>query len=168
MKDVDNWRNEELHLQTEFAHTTLVKDAKETVLCIASQRSSASTQTRPTVRTCEKHQDVRHDISRSRFVLALETQKKKRKRRGKDGEPETEAYLAYITHKGQGTFDIYHTWTPPAARGKGCAARLCAAAVSYATQEGLTVVPSCSYVRDTYLPNTGRAEDASIVADISS
>jgi predicted GNAT family acetyltransferase len=43
--------------------------------------------------------------------------------------------------------DVQHTWTPPALRGYGLAARLTAAAFAYAREEGLRVVPTCSYTR---------------------
>ncbi len=39
-----------------------------------------------------------------------------------------------------------HTFTPPAARGKGVAARLVEAMVEDARGQGFTIVPQCSYV----------------------
>lgn len=39
-----------------------------------------------------------------------------------------------------------HTFTPPAARGKGVAARLVEALMADAREQGFTVVPQCSYV----------------------
>jgi predicted GNAT family acetyltransferase len=48
--------------------------------------------------------------------------------------------------------DITHTFTPPAARGRGLAARLAAAAFAWAAARGAAVRPSCSYISDTYAP----------------
>lgn len=39
-----------------------------------------------------------------------------------------------------------HTFTPPAARGKGLAARLVEAMVQDARQQGFSIVPQCPYV----------------------
>ena len=47
--------------------------------------------------------------------------------------------------------DLYHTYVPEVFRGRGIAERLCKAAFEHAQQQGLTVVPSCSYISDTYL-----------------
>lgn len=48
------------------------------------------------------------------------------------------------------TLDFYHTFVPDALRGQGIAAILTAAALDYAQQHELGVVPSCSYVA-TYM-----------------
>lgn len=55
------------------------------------------------------------------------------------------AYLAYMD-LGKQTLDIYRTYVPDTLRGQGFAARLAAAALKYAEEEGYTVIPSCSYV----------------------
>jgi predicted GNAT family acetyltransferase len=41
--------------------------------------------------------------------------------------------------------DIRHTYTPPALRGRDIAARLTEAAIAFAREHGLRVVPTCSY-----------------------
>ena len=41
---------------------------------------------------------------------------------------------------------IHHTFVPEEFRGQGIAARLTKAAVEYATQHQLTLIPECSYV----------------------
>jgi uncharacterized protein len=43
---------------------------------------------------------------------------------------------------------IFHTEVPPAFEGRGIAARLVGAAFEYARENGLKVLPACSYVRD--------------------
>ncbi len=42
--------------------------------------------------------------------------------------------------------DFHRTWTPAELRGRGLAAQLVAAGVTWARAEGLTIIPSCSYV----------------------
>ena len=42
---------------------------------------------------------------------------------------------------------MVHTEVPAAARGRGAAGRVVAAALDYAQAQGLTVMPLCSYVR---------------------
>jgi len=41
--------------------------------------------------------------------------------------------------------DITHTYTPPALRGRELAARLTEAAFAFARENGLRVMPTCSY-----------------------
>ncbi len=55
------------------------------------------------------------------------------------------AYLSYMD-LGKQTMDIYRTFVPSGLRGKGVAAMLTEAALSYAEGLGYTVIPSCSYV----------------------
>ena len=45
---------------------------------------------------------------------------------------------------------LVHTEVPPALEGRGIASRLVAAALAYAREQGLAVIPVCSYVR-TYM-----------------
>ena len=47
--------------------------------------------------------------------------------------------------------DIFHTFTDPDLRGQGLAEKLCIAAFEHAKKNGLRVVPTCPYVRDTFL-----------------
>jgi predicted GNAT family acetyltransferase len=44
--------------------------------------------------------------------------------------------------------DITHTYTPPALRGREIAARLTEAAFAFARENGLRVVPTCSYAAE--------------------
>ena len=46
----------------------------------------------------------------------------------------------------QGTIAFTHTFVPPELRGRGLAEKLARAALEYARQQKLTVVPACSYV----------------------
>ena len=61
--------------------------------------------------------------------------------------------LAVVDYRRQGeTIYITRTYTPPQYRGRGIAAAVTEAALTYARVEGLTVVPVCSYTID-YLAN---------------
>jgi len=60
-----------------------------------------------------------------------------------DGEV---AYLAYRFVDEQ-TVDYASTWTPHVLRGRGIATRLAEHALAWARDEGLTVIPSCWFVR---------------------
>ena len=73
--------------------------------------------------------DVTHNRAAERFEIVLN-----------DDVAELTYFLAeqniYFTHTG----------TPFAYRGQGIAAKLVAAGLAYAREQGLTVVPMCSYV----------------------
>ena len=56
-----------------------------------------------------------------------------------------EAELVYA--RDGDVLDIRHTWTPPPLRGRDIAARLTEAALAFAREHGLTIVPTCSYTR---------------------
>ena len=60
-------------------------------------------------------------------------------------DPLGRAYLSYMD-LGKQTIDVYRTFVPETLRGKGLAAVLAAAAMAYASQQGLTIIPSCSYM----------------------
>ena len=80
-----------------------------------------------------------HDAARSLFYVRL------------DGV--AERAIAEYRVGDDGVVDITHTYTPPAARGRGLAASLVDAVVAWARTTGAPGVrPSCSYVRDTWLP----------------
>jgi uncharacterized protein len=74
--------------------------------------------------------DVRHDRDGHRFVADV------------DGY---EAYLAYGM-VGDDRVDFRSTFSPPELRGRGVAGEIVAKALEWARAEGLTVIPSCSYV----------------------
>ncbi|CAA6663812.1 unnamed protein product [Spirodela intermedia] len=48
--------------------------------------------------------------------------------------------------------DMVHTFVPRSKRGQGTAAQLCAAAFNHARERSLPVLPTCSYISDTFLP----------------
>lgn len=72
----------------------------------------------------------------------------------REGRFETEDKKAYLEYslRGGTVMDITHTYVPPSKRGLGLAADLCAAAFSHAQSHSLSVIPTCSYVSDTFLP----------------
>lgn len=77
----------------------------------------------------------RHDEAQRRFVLDL------------DG------YQAVLMYAKNGkVLDFYHTYVPDALRERGIAEKMVRAGFEYAQKNGFTVVPSCSYVREYFLP----------------
>jgi predicted GNAT family acetyltransferase len=74
---------------------------------------------------------IEHDSAGRRFVARL---------------PEGEAFLAYAAD-GHGTLDLEHTVVPGEARGRGVGDSLVRAALGYAREHGLQVIPSCPFVR---------------------
>ena len=77
---------------------------------------------------------VLHDREAQRFCVKLE------------------GYEACLMYRREGnTIDLYHTYVPEVFRGQGIAEKLCKAAFEHAKKEGAHVVPSCSYISDTYL-----------------
>ena len=77
---------------------------------------------------------VEHDANGQRFLVKLEGY---------------EACLMYRLHDKD--LDLYHTYVPEVFRGKGLAEKLCKAGFEYAKANGLTVIPSCSYISGAYL-----------------
>ena len=63
-----------------------------------------------------------------------------------------QGYEACLMYRLEGKeINLYHTYVPEAFRGRGVAERLCQAGFEHAKQQGLTVIPSCSYISDAYL-----------------
>ena len=75
--------------------------------------------------------DVLHDIQHSRFVIPLS-----------GGEAE----LVYEI-VGDDAIDLQHTEVPPSERNQGVADALVRAALAYAREHELRVVPTCPYVQ---------------------
>ncbi|KAL6650606.1 hypothetical protein ACP70R_009531 [Stipagrostis hirtigluma subsp. patula] len=65
--------------------------------------------------------------------------------------PDGEAFLEYRLPS-PAVMDVVHTYVPRSKRGRGLAARLCDAAFAHARGRGMRLVPTCTYVSDTYLP----------------
>lgn len=74
--------------------------------------------------------EVINDKQGSRFVLSVEG---------------NEVYVLYTEDKD--TVELYSTYTPPQLRGKGLASVVVKAALEYAKEKKLKVVPACWYVR---------------------
>lgn len=73
--------------------------------------------------------EVIHNKNKSRFVIRI------------DGE---ESFVEYSLY--DKVMNLYHTYTPPRLRGKGLAEKVVRAAIEYAKENNLKVIPSCSYV----------------------
>ena len=73
--------------------------------------------------------DVHHNAAASRFELTLGGQL---------------ALCSY--HRSGQVLVLHHTEVPPALQGQGVAARVVAAALDWARDQGLRVRPACSYV----------------------
>lgn len=73
--------------------------------------------------------EVIHDKDNSRFVITV------------DG---AEAFVEYSLY--DNVIELYHTYTPPQLRGRGLAEKVVHAALEYAKENKLKVIPSCSYV----------------------
>lgn len=70
-------------------------------------------------------------------------------------EQENERFVIYINDKEafveynitEDVLNLYHTYTEPELRGKGLAAQVVRAAIEFAKENNLKVVPTCSYVQ---------------------
>jgi len=74
--------------------------------------------------------EVIHEKENERFVIYTEG---------------NEVYVEY-TMRGN-KIDLHHTYTHPALRGKGLAAHVVRAALEFAKENNLKVIPTCSYVQ---------------------
>jgi len=72
---------------------------------------------------------VIHENEDKRFVINLEG---------------NEVYVEYTMTGSE--INLYHTFTDPALRGKGLAAQVVRAALEFAKENNLKVIPTCSYV----------------------
>ncbi|XP_062098510.1 acetyltransferase At1g77540-like isoform X2 [Humulus lupulus] len=70
------------------------------------------------------------------------------------------AYLEYVVRerereedgKGKVVMELLHTFVPPSKRGLGLASHLCVAAFNHAKSRSLAIIPTCTYISDTFLP----------------
>ena len=90
---------------------------------------------------------VEHDVSNSRFFVHVE---------GDD-----DAELVY-SMAGPRRIELVHTYVPESARGHGVAEALAKAAMDFARERGLNVVPTCPFVRRwlAHHPEEGKLVDA--------
>jgi uncharacterized protein len=80
--------------------------------------------------TAEAGERVRHDAEAQRFTIILD---------------DAVAVLDY-RRIDAATLDYHHTFVPHALRGRGLASELTAAALRYALERQLRIVPSCPFV----------------------
>lgn len=73
---------------------------------------------------------VTHEKDNERFVVYIEG---------------NEVYVEYTMAGNE--INLYHTFTDPALRGKGLAAQVVRAALEFAKENNLKVIPTCSYVQ---------------------
>lgn len=71
---------------------------------------------------------IHHDVAAGRFEIGI---------------GDSTALIEYVRAGGRVTF--VHTYVPPSHRGQGIAERLVRAALAWAREENLKVVPQCSY-----------------------
>ncbi|KAJ7527064.1 hypothetical protein O6H91_16G042100 [Diphasiastrum complanatum] len=69
----------------------------------------------------------------------------------KDGEAYIQYELKDGEQEGKGALDLKSTFVPPTKRGLGIAPKLAEAAFSYAKEQGLTVIPTCSFISGSFL-----------------
>jgi predicted GNAT family acetyltransferase len=67
-----------------------------------------------------------------------------------------EVYVEYKMRNNK--MDLNHTYTNPALRGKGLAAHVVRAALEFAKENNLKVIPTCSYVQSFIAKNDGYKE----------
>ncbi|XP_062147094.1 acetyltransferase At1g77540 [Alnus glutinosa] len=61
------------------------------------------------------------------------------------------AYIEYVLRNDGKVMDLVHTFVPSSKRGLGLASHLCVAAFNHAKSHSISVIPTCSYVSDTFL-----------------
>lgn len=79
---------------------------------------------------------VIHEKENERFVIYVEG---------------NEVYVEYSMRNNE--MNLHHTYTNPALRGKGLAAQVVRAALEFAKENKLKVVPTCSYVQSFIAKN---------------
>ena len=86
--------------------------------------------------------EIKHDITNQRFYTMVEGR---------------EAYLQYLIVD-KNVLNYYKTYVPNELRGKGIAGKIVEAALNYARENNLKIIPSCSYV-DTFIERNKNFED---------
>ncbi|OGU41155.1 MAG: GNAT family N-acetyltransferase [Ignavibacteria bacterium RIFOXYB2_FULL_35_12] len=73
--------------------------------------------------------EVIHDIEKQKFYAVID---------------DLESHLEYV--KVNNVLNLIHTYVPNALRGKGIASKIVKVALTYAEENNLKIIPSCSYV----------------------
>ncbi|ETV83992.1 hypothetical protein H257_03356 [Aphanomyces astaci] len=97
---------------------------------------------------------VVHDASKQRFAIYS------------TADNQEIGYLEYEQRQPTSNttvLDLQHTVVHPAGRGQGLAQKLCDAAFVYARDQGFKVIPTCSYISDTYLKRSTLPDAAHLV-----
>jgi len=75
--------------------------------------------------------EILHDIEKQKFYVIIDN---------------LESHLEYV--KVDNVLNLNHTYVPDALRGKGIAGKIVKAALTYAEEKKLKIMPSCSYVAE--------------------
>ncbi|KTQ96493.1 hypothetical protein NS226_07955 [Aureimonas ureilytica] len=81
------------------------------------------------------------------------------------GEGDDRAELTYSPAGIQNSLVFDHTYVPEHLRGQGIAEKLVDHAVAYAREQGMSVVPACSYVRSLFQRHPERYGDVATRED---
>jgi predicted GNAT family acetyltransferase len=74
--------------------------------------------------------EVIHDKQNSSFVIKIDN------------------LLSYVSYNlNKNIMELYTTYTPPQLRGRGFAEKVVKAALEFAQENNLKIIPTCSYVR---------------------
>jgi predicted GNAT family acetyltransferase len=74
-----------------------------------------------------------------------------------------DGHEAVLTYRRRGSvIELVHTGVPDALAGRGLGGRLVAAAVAFAADEGLTVVPTCPFARARLTGHPGEAATVTV------
>ncbi|KAL0491750.1 hypothetical protein AKO1_010191 [Acrasis kona] len=95
------------------------------------------------MRVAKMAEKFEHQINNNRFVCLING---------------SEAELTYQKNGNQ-NYIFNHTFVPSSLRGMGVASKLSSFAFDEAQKSGWKVVPTCSYLTDTFLPKTGGKYD---------
>ena len=80
--------------------------------------------------------EVKHDKTNNRFYLLVE------------------GYTVHLAYSRQGdVINFFHTYTPPAIRGKGLASEVVKQGLEYVKENNLKVIASCSFVQSFIIQN---------------
>ena len=77
------------------------------------------------------------------------------------------AYLQFSIHdsKSGPVFDILHVFVPKKMRGHGIAELFCHQALLFSKEKGLRIMPTCTYVRNTFISRHQDLADSFVAFD---